>query len=294
MRKEKLQETNIYMGIDTIQVKSDTEAAIARAEAPYISKTLTKDVDSSTVYYKLNPDKALNTQIYDYGTYIEAVELMIDSLELTNPVKTRIDFRVDSFGNNFNGLLKLNKLLIMLIAEQYKVNNRYETRDFITLQELTVRIQKDRIEVENYNKAIEEPGGDVMNRLEFRSKKLYDDSAETAKEAREFTAWCDRLNKSVTGENFDRLQKKLTNILVKEYRRVAQDGVTVNQFLYKYESSVFTSRQMTEFYKQLGYKDPEQQAKKYKKRRNVEYYSMKNLTDYVNKIKCSGRNFFRV
>ena len=293
MNKNKLLETNVYMGIDTIQVKSDAETAVSRSNAPYISKTLTKDVDSSTVFYKLNPDKAMNTNIYDYSTYNGAVEYMINALELVNPVKTRIDFRIDSFDDNYNDLLKLNKLLILLISEQYKVNNRYESRDPLTLQELTIRVQNERIEVENYNKAIEEPDGDVKSRLEFRSKKLYDDTAEAVKEKREFNLWCERLDKSVTAENFDRLQKKLTDILVNEYKKVAQNGVTVNQFLYKYENSIFTSRQLTEFYSQLGYKDPEQQAKKYKSRHKVEYFSMKNLADYVKKIKSSGAVFFK-
>ena len=292
MRKDKLNEVNIYMGIDTIQVRSDTETVLSRSEAPYISKTLTKDVDVSEYYYKLNPDKAMNTNIYDYGTYSGAVNFMFNSLELTNPIKSRIDFRIDSFDDNYNDLLKLNKLLILLISEQYKVNNRYESRDPLTLQELTIRVQNERIEVENYNKAIEEPDGDVKSRLEFRSKKLYDETAEAVKEEREFRKWCDRLDKSVTAENFERLQKKLTNILVNEYMKVAENGVTVSQFLYKYENSIFTSRQLTELYKQLGYKDPEQQAKKYKRRHKVEYFSMKNLTDYVKKIKASGENFF--
>ena len=293
MRKDKLNEVNIYMGIDTIQVRSDVETALSRSEAPYISKTLTKDVDMSDYYYKLNPDKALNTSIYDYSTYTGAVEYMINALELVNPVKTRIDFRIDSFDDNYNELLKLNKLLILLISEQYKVNNRYESRDPLTLQELTIRVQNERIEVENYNKAIEEPNGDVKSRLEFRSKKLYDDTAETAKENREFQKWCDRLDKSVTAENFERLQKKLTNVLVNEYKRAARNGVTVSQFLYKYENSIFTSRQLTELYRQLGYKDPEQQAKKYKSRHKVEYFSMKNLADYVKMIKVCGEKFFK-
>lgn len=292
MRKDKLNEVNIYMGIDTIQVRSDTETALCRSEAPYISKTLTKDVDASVYYYKLNPDKALSTNIYDYSTYMGAVNLMFDNLELTNPLKSRIDFRVDSFDDNYISMLKLNKLLILLIAEQYKVNNRYESRDPLTLQELTIRVQNERIEVENYNKAVEEPDGDVKSRLEFRSKKLYDDSAEALKEQREFCKWCDRLNKSVTAENFNRLQKKLTNILVNEYMKVIQDGVTVSQFLYKYENSIFTSRQLIDFYCKLGYKDPAQQAKKYKRRHKIEYFSMKNLTDYVQKIKDCGEDFF--
>lgn len=291
MNKAKLINVDLYSGIDTIEVRTDNEIEPTGA-ADFVPTSSRVNNQKSTYFYKLNPDKGFGAAVYNSHDYYDTRDYMFDYLNMSNPVVTRIDYRFDCFDDNFNDLLKLNKLLIMLIAEQYKVNNHYESRDFMTLQELTVRIQNDRIEVENYNKAIEEPGGDVRNRLEFRSKKLYDSTAENNKEEREFRKWCNRLDKSVTADNFNCLQKKLTDILANEYEKVRTEGVSTSQFLYKFESSIFTSRQLREFYSQLGYKDPAQCAKRYKQRRRIEYFSLKNIRDYVDKIKESGAVFF--
>lgn len=291
MNKTKLVNIDLYSGIDTIEVRCDSEMEPTGA-ADFVPTSSRVNNKMSTYFYKLNPDKGFGAAVYNSHDYYDTRDYMFDYLNMSNPVVTRIDYRFDCFDDNFNDLLKLNKLLIMLIAEQYKVNNHYESRDFMTLQELTVRIQNDRIEVENYNKAIEEPGGDVRNRLEFRSKKLYDSTAENNKEEREFRKWCNRLDKSVTADNFNCLQKKLTDILVSEYEKVSTEGVSTSQFLYKFESSIFTSIQLREFYSQLGYKDPTQCAKRYKQRRHIEYFSLKNIRDYVDKIKESGAVFF--
>ena len=291
MNKAKLINTELYSGIDTIEVRVDNEIEPTGA-ADFVPTSSRVNNKTMKYFYKLNPDKGFGAAVYNSHDYYNTRDYMFDYLNMSNPVVTRIDYRFDCFDDNFNDLLKLNKLLIMLIAEQYKVNNCYESRDFMTLQELTVRIQNDRIEVENYNKSIEEPDGDVMNRLEFRSKKLYDDTTGAAKEEREFRRWCNRLDKSVTADNFNRLQKRLTDILVNEYKKVQGDGVTVSQFLYKYENSIFTSKQLRDFYRQLGYKAPTQTSKHYKQRRGIEYFSFKNIRDYANKIKESGAVFF--
>lgn len=292
MNKKKLTETSLYTGIDTIEVKSDTEIEPAEM-AGFVPKYANKNTDTGRYFYKLNPDKCNGLQIYHSADYYNVRDYMIEYLNMTNPVKTRIDFRVDSFDDNFKELLKLNKLLILLISEAYKVENAYYSINPKTLEELCIRIQNDRIEVENYDKSIEEPDGNVKNRLEFRSKKLYEDAAEDTKEYTEFIKWCKRLDKSVTKLNFERLQDRLNDALMNKYREESKcRGFTVNEFLYKYQNSIFTSRQMSDLYRRFGYKDPEQQAKKYKSRKYIEYFSYRDIVTYVEKIKKSGNAFF--
>jgi len=292
MNKNKLAETNLYTGIDTIEVKSDTEIN-ADAAPDFAPKYVKKDSNTGRCFYKLNTDKGAGTEIYNSADYYAMRDYMIELLQMTNPVKVRIDFRVDSFDDNFEELLKLNKLLIMLIGEQYKVKNEYYSINPRTLEELCVRIQNDRIEVENYNKGIEEPDGMVKNRLEFRSKKLYDDTAENSKELTEFLKWCNRLDKSVTKQNFEKLQQVLNDALYRQYKKECnRRGFKVNEFLYKYQSSIFTSKQCADLYRRFGYKDPEQQAKRYKQRKHIEYFSYRDLLTYTQLIKDSGERFF--
>ena len=294
MNKQKLVDTNLYFGIDTIQVKSETESVLTKNEVPYISKNITKDSETGSYFYKLNPDKANgNVAVFSYSEYDELCNFMIEELMLTNPVKTRIDYRVDSYDNNFDELLKLNKLLILLIAERFNISNRYQSVDLLTQRDLCVRIQNTRLEVENYNKAVEEPNGDVMNRIEFRSKKLYDNTEN--KEYTEYKQWCRRLDLAVTKANFNHLQEEINSELEQRYKeQCCQRGFSVNEFLYKYQNSIFTSRQMSDLYKRLGYKDPVQQAKKYKQRKHIEYFSFKDVQMYVEKIKASAERFFDI
>ena len=44
---------------------------------------------------------------------------MLNKANFDSPVKTRIDFRFDSLDENYNELLKLNKLLLSLIAIEF-------------------------------------------------------------------------------------------------------------------------------------------------------------------------------
>lgn len=293
MNKSKLAEANLYTGIDTIEVRSDTEIA-PETKADFAPTCTRKNTATGVCYYKLNPDKGNNgLQIYNSTDYYGIRDYMITFLNITNPTKTRIDFRIDSFDDNFEELLKLNKLLILLIAEACNIKNRYYSVDPLTLEHLCIRVQDQYIEAENYNKGIEEPDGNVKNRLELRSKKLYSDTAENEKECTEFMKWCKRLDKAVTKENFEHLQTKLNTALYNRYQIESQQrGFALNEFLYKYQSSIFTSRQMSNFYKVLGYKDPDQQAKRYKQRKSIEYFSYKDICTYVQMIKDSGAIFF--
>lgn len=289
MNKKILEEINIYLGIDTLQVKSDTQSLLE--QAPYINKTICINADTGAYSYRLNPDKANNDlQIYNYIDYREVCSLMIDEMGLTNPVKTRIDFRVDSFDDNYNQLEKLNKLIILLLSQSYKMDNRYQSDDPLTLDKLCIRSQNHRIEVENYNKGIQEPTGNVQNRIEFRSKNLIDRTSD--KEYTEFLKWCNRLDKAVTKENFDKLQSIANYYLVVKYKEEQSRNVTTSEFLYKYSGNVWTKRQLIDFYSQIGSKNPEQATKNYKNRKGIEFFSFKDLQTYVNKIKQSGDRFF--
>ena len=171
MKREKLDRLSLYMGIDTLQIKSKTTIEFDAEQYPFVRPEIIRQANNEYSYYRLNPDKGNNDlAIYNSFDYCKSLDFMLDSLELDKPIKSRIDFRFDSLDKNYNELLKLNKLLLLLISNKYKVKNRYKSQDLLTEQELTMRIESKYIEVENYDKSIQEPDGDVMNRLELRSK----------------------------------------------------------------------------------------------------------------------------
>lgn len=296
MNQNKIDELNIYMGIDTIQIKSKTAIEFDSELYPFVKSDIVRKSDNSHSYYILNPDKANNgIGIYNSYDYYNSLHYMLDSIKLDEPIKSRIDFRFDSFDNNYNQLLKLNKVLLLLLAVKYKVSNRYKSQDLLTEEALTMRIQTKYIEAENYNKALQEPDGEVKNRLELRSKALNADIAENTKEYKEFEKWCDRLNKAVTADNFNKLVSKTNTALFERFKEWnKKKGHTLSNFILHYENCFYTMPQLKDFLKQVGIKDYVQSAKDYKKKYGLEFFSLKQITLYKSKIIDSGAGFFEI
>ena len=290
-----LKNEGIFMGIDTIEVRSNTPTPYNNIDKQFMRKIERRDTNTESYTYILNPDTAnSNIPIYDCSTYYNISDYMINSLELTEPTKTRIDFRFDCFNNNYEKYAKLNKLLILLIAYKYNLLNIYESTNPLILKPLTVRAQNTRLEVENYNKALESPNDIVKNRLEFRSKQLYNNDNESIKEYSEFKKWCERIQESITPENYKALQDSLNTALYGNYLIEQQEtrNFSVNEFLYEYRNSIFTSKQLADLYKRMGYNDPEQSAKKYIKRKGAVLFSLKDLKIYTDILFYYGSRFF--
>ena len=195
----------LYCGIDTIQIESVSEPKDLQPLPMFITASPLFNKRQNTYYYRLNPDKANGKSIYNGTDYFDTLEHMLNKANFDSPVKTRIDFRFDSLDENYNELLKLNKLLLSLIAIEFDLKNKYESRDFLELRHLCIRIQNNEIEVENYDKSIQEPTGYVKNRIEFRTKQISKNIPEKCKERKEFKEWCKRLDKAVSAKNFDEL-----------------------------------------------------------------------------------------
>lgn len=301
MNRNKIEEVNIYMGIDTIQIKSKTAIEFDSQLYPFIHSDIVRKSDGSYSYYILNPDKAYQTSIYNSIDYNNSLNYMLDSIKLDKPVKSRIDFRFDSFDDNYNELLKLNKLVVLLIANKYKVTNCYESYNPLTNEALTIRIQSKYIEAENYNKGLQEPDGFVKNRLELRSKALTADIPENEKEFREFDKWCVRLDKAITADNFNRLTSRINISLVERFKEWSKlKGHTLSNFITQYENCIFTSRQLENLLTQLNEKNLtiiyncKESAKKYKKRYGLEFFSLNDLKVYKAKLIESGAGFFEM
>lgn len=294
MNQNKLDNLNLYMGIDTLQIKSKSAIEFDSEKFPFVKPEIVRKSDNSVSYYRLNLDKGNNgIAIYNSLDYYNTLDYMIDGIALDKPVKSRIDFRFDSFDKNFNELLKLNKLLLLLISNKYKVKNRYKSQDLLTEEELTMRIQNKYIEVENYDKSLQEPDGNVMNRLELRSKCLENNVPENEKEYREFRKWCDRLDNAVTANNLNSLLQAVNYYLVDRYKEwSAKRGHKINGFLNKYENSIFTMQQLIDLYALLGIDKAENNAKNYKRRYGIEFFSLRDMEKYITKIKDSGDAFF--
>lgn len=295
MKHDKLDELNIYAGVDTLQVRTRTPVK-SDTPLPFITHEVTKEKGDNNEYsyYILNPDKGNNDlPIYNSADYHRTLNSMLDLMEIEKPLITRIDYRLDSFDENFTDYAKLNKLVILLISQEYNVTNRYESRDLLTNEALTIRIQNRHIEAENYNKSLQEPNDIVKNRLELRSKSVYTNAYDFDTTRREFLKWCKRLDKSVTAENIDTLLHEINIALLERFKEwTERKGHKLNSFIQAYENSIFTRRQLIDLFSLMGLKNPVKRADNYKRSNEIEYFSLRNILDYVQKIKQSGADFF--
>lgn len=278
------------MSVHTIQIKCDKEITQDIQLLPYVNNKGVKN-PNGTYSYIINPNK-YNGEVNSYAEYVSARDSIINCLEPVNPVITRIDYAINCYEDNFDRLYKLNKVLILLLCIKYNIDNRYGSFDLLTNRMLCSRVQKPRLEIENYNKLLEAPSDKTKNRLEFRSKQLY--KVQQDKEYSEFLKWIDRINESVNEKNYKNLQNITNDILYQEYNvEKEKRGFNTKSYIYKYNKDFFTQAQLADFYQRTGlYKDPKAQARKYKYYNDIEYISLELLLEYANIIKQAGTIFF--
>lgn len=283
----------LIAGIDTLEVTSPKyvidEFAFITHDA---TRRITKDDDIPKYKYRCNPDNTLlDTSTFE--GYQEAFDYIIETAAIVDPVKTRLDFRFDLYTGNYADVFKLNKLLLLLIAEKYNISNRYQCIDMYTGELKTLCIKNQYIEAEAYNKAIQEPQSGVNCRLELRSKKLYDEDSEGDKELRELNKWYVRLADSTTAINFDSLVKGLNDCLMQRYAegKAKRAFATAAEFVTKYADFIFSTKQLVDLYKRMGYKNPNSEATKYKQNHRLECFSLNDIRSYTKIIRESAARF---
>jgi len=285
---------DLYAGIDTLEVSTPTYLTEAYEFITHDNtrRVTNGEADLPKYKYRFNPDKThLDTSTFT-GYYL-ALERMMTTTAVINPVKTRIDYRFDCYESQYGDAFKLNKLLVLLIAERYKIKNRYQCIDMLTGELKTLCIKNKYIEAEAYNKELEEPESYIKWRLELRSKALYDDTDEATKELRELDKWFVRLADSTTTSNFNSLIYGLNDNLMQRYSEHKAKGeiATVSEFIVKYADFIFCTRQLVDLFARIGYKRPEKQASSFRKTHKIEFFSLKDVRTYVLNIRDSAARF---
>lgn len=284
----------LIAGIDTLEIKSPSYVL---QDFPFIThdntRRVTLDGDELPKYkYRFNPDNTLfDTSTFD--GYKAALNYMFELSAVLYPVKTRIDYRFDLFTGSYADVFKLNKLLLLLIAERYEIKNRYQCIDMYTGELKTLCIKNQYIEAEAYNKAIQEPKSGVICRLELRSKKLYDDDREDSKELRELDNWFIRLADATTAVNYNKLIDGINEHLMQRYSELkAKRAIaTAAEFVTKYADFIFSTRQLVNLFKLMGYKNPNSTATDYKRNHRIECFSLNDIRSYARTIRNSAARF---
>lgn len=86
MNLKKLQDTELYCGIDTIQIESVSEPKDLQPLPIFITASPLFNKRQNTYYYRLNPDKANGKSIYNGTDYFDTLEHMLTKANFDSPV----------------------------------------------------------------------------------------------------------------------------------------------------------------------------------------------------------------
>lgn len=236
---------------------------------------------------KVNPSTFCNFELNNYNDILLVLNNLLNVLGVNEYQLTRVDFKLDTYEDTYEAMLKLNRLLISLLSVELGIDNRYHSVDFLTLDNLTLRIQNEYFEVENYNKAIESKHKDkAQNRLEFRSKALLKKKQDIPMLIQDWIRKLDRLP-----QIYDELQDLCNCYLIRKWDSEYYKVKNYSEFVRKYQDSIYSSKQLIKLFKLLGFSNPKNTAYTFKSRNEINYISKSDLVDYIKIIKGSLNKF---
>ena len=244
--------------------------------------------DKNLYIAKINTHRWREELTFSYGRFQSDMFEIEQSMNIKDCSLSRVDFAFNFLEDNYNELHKLNKCLCLLIGLSHNLKNRYESIDPLTLDKLTVRVQSQYYECENYNKSIQSNyWSPIPNRLEVRSKALLGRKKDIPALAID---WCKNLDKSV--KNYAELQKRCNEVLIKKWNAEKRDTVkTLSEFLRKYQNNIFNTDQLEEFFCDVG-KKPKASAKSFRRNNNLEFFDEDDLRCYIEILKEAVENYF--
>ena len=237
---------------------------------------------------KINIKEYFNERVINLSDYKEKLNIILEQYEIDQYNISRVDFNFDCEENNYNEMMKINKLIILLLSLKYNIKKRYQSFEPLTYDNLTIRIQSEYYEAENYNKEIESNSMDeAKNRFELRSKAL----AKRNKSIEQLlTEWCYKLD-SVMLSYVDLQNKANESLFVKWKSEKGKEVKSVSEFIRKYQQNFYTVKQLVEFYKLIGANNPAQSAYNFNSKNDIEYISISDLNIYINVLKKSAEKF---
>lgn len=329
MQPDLIKNHDLLMGVDTLSVSSKSNKHFDKEKYPYIYNTVSRSANGDIYNYRINPDKYDKSRaksdlgIYDFTEYSEIMKKIFEKTVLDEPRKTRIDLRFDSFSeNSFEKMLKLNKFFVLLVAHSENLKNKYQSKDPVELWDLTVCVGNHAIELENYNKALQEPTGAVTNRLEARSKRL-PDTPEELKEQTAWLQWKAIFRRATTRNNLDGFLKRVNNNLIRIFPTYRYEQMTktnhngeilkeksfeyiLNQFILTYRNTLYTQKQIIALIQELKRGEAAEKGEscqdftkyaraKYKYLKDnypFDLYTLQNVKDYLKKLSETADLFF--
>lgn len=256
--------------------------------------------------YKVNPDKIIDGasgNIDKLKQVFEVVKSAFIGTGATELFISRIDYKFDDKSNDYNRFYKLNRLLLSMIAVYHNSQNNWTSNDLLTAEKLTVRFDCDHSDLhisgEYYNKAKQEPSGDVKTRLELRSRQICIPLDGCDYESFILAEWLERLDDVLTVDNFNAVIQICTEGIIDGYEQNIDECGNLTEYFVTMRDNIYTTRQLTQLYSILGRSDTARQAAyKYRhgdkktKGRKLPCFALKDLLIYREKLEQAAFRFF--
>lgn len=288
-----MRRTEGFMCCDTLQINTYQTPA---QQTDGLHAEAKQNINTGLLRLIINPNTHAHTDIIDNAN--QSITSCIDVLaqaDINDYTVSRLDLAYNMFNTGaFKEYEKLNRLLLMMIANQYSDDNLIFVYDQ-TDQLKSIKIINQYFDAENYDKSREEPDGTITNRLEFRFKRL---RAENIDEA--YTAAHNKLikliDKCITRQNYDAVMDRCTMQLLTQLANQAEETrhKTVEKVLFKeHEKLIFNADQLTVFYEAIEKHDPHRKAQTFMRLNNVERISYNMLQNYANELKKAAKKFIK-
>lgn len=287
------EDTTGIICVDTIQINTYQTPA---QQTDGLHTEAKQNISTGLLRLIINPNTHAHTDIIDNAN--QSITSCIDVLaqaDISDYTVSRLDFAYNMFNAGaFKEHEKLNRLFLMMIANQYSDDNLIFVYDQLN-QLKSMKIINQYFDAENYDKSREEPDGAITNRLEFRFKRL---RAENLDEA--YTAAYNRLikliDKCITRQNYDAVMEKCTMQLLTQlaYQTEETRHKTIEKVLFKeHEKLIFNANQLTVFYEAIDKHNPHRKAQTFMRLNNVERISYTMIKDYANQLKKAAKKFIK-
>lgn len=289
MNKDKINQLKMKSNIHTVQVHTCESDIPKMLGVTLIKHTIDNETGERMQILKLNPSTFKGREMQSLQQHEETISEMIQLLGIEDYYISRVDKKTDSYTvDDFDKYSKINRVIVLLVDLVYGLGNRYQSIDPLTLDNLNIAAKSKYYEIEAYNKAVESCGKNLAtNRLEVRSLWLLHKNKSYEQVIKE---WHLKLDKALKA--FDELQVLQNQALLKKYNQ--EKGVEVKslwEFTRKYQHYIYTRKQLIDLYKQIGLNNAESTADNFKRKNKIEYFSRKDLKQYISKIKEADKFF---
>lgn len=249
---------------------------------------------------KVNPNKFAGYEVYSYSDYRDKMRNLLDGSGVEQFWYSRVDFRFDSYqpAGRYLSLEKVNRALILCYYCQHPdaKQNLYETRHGWNRQRLSICYRANTVQLEFYNKEIQEKSGMVLSRLELRNTRLgqLKDTFPLDRPYYLAQVWKAQLADCI--EVYEQMQLDQNEILFQQYKDGIAKGIYNNaaDFVQKNIEYIFTGKQLEELFKLMGAANPKNARYNFVTRHRdlaLNFIKPKDLAKYV-KYLCSRFDMF--